>query len=1096
MLLSIGPALSANWAQLAGKREQNTARPYIPDQWQRDRSFSARPMWSARWGHAVVVLNQTAARPYLTEDENSERARGSTPVLVLLGGDDGLPRGKKHVTLTSEMGIGSGKLRNDVWVGKLSSGSQSSWRVDDGSYVEGDEFNNNLIRSEMKWIEATPGRIPPTMWSSGRLYSKPLTQEDWIACQDSIKDKLVDPSICVEPPSFCYDDITTPGCIDQAVWKRDNMWSPRRGLGAAVANDNMYVIGGQAREYARIDDIRLVGGIAGQRRVETARDHSTIREDLLLKNDVWVSDDGEGSSWTLVNPGCRDSQEDVLLQTEVWSRDITDPSLPQIVGSLGSKCYQSDDCYGVAECKNLGNTLGEKVCMCPMFSPREHHTVSVQHRYSIQEDGSVISQDVIYVVGGFITVKQAFCADRSCGPSDGYKVAIDDAWMSSDGGVTWIQIRPAFSTQSPTFRGRGGHTAVVVNGHVGGNATKADKKDRLLIFGGETSHPRELSTMYLNDVWQVTLPTEPCCISSKGCDDSSPVQNTACQPSQSDWKLLTHHAEWPERSFHTSVYEPPASSNAFRHRIYLSGGRNSATTFSDSWTWWIGDTGRWKCDFGEVNSTLDSFLSIDSPLSMFKKFQLPPLNNSGQLVNFTSTAAFDIVSDTYLSVMSSNSINTIHELASADLYTVLKLRGFDYPGRFAKEIPNICFLRDMAIAFVEKCALKVANSSLFHRSIKRIGHSLNTSPSIICGRGGDSQPCMAKDWDGCTPIPNAETVDVHGLGDVAVPQMKYNVPGAVEELFCRQAPGHRYLGASAYVDNKVVVLGGITDNATRLHRDVWARDEVFPRAIITAMPESYTPQSIFFFDSNEAGAHVFEYKLLKEDNDLTPWTTTTKSIGVDVSWLDDKKGGPGQGWYTLYVRAIDPSGNRDVTFSTQANVYKWYYVPPVPWGAVAGGVFTSLVLIFGGYYEYRRRKRRATLQRFALRRLRRKFKLKQRTDELFHQYLLSSASNNGNSSHRNRRRAEIAEQSSSRQSSSRRHDDRNGRGSYRSRSHSRSRRSRSKSRYDQRDIDHSHGLRMRQKQKITAEDEERRRRRRDREKKNHRRNRRDYDDYT
>jgi hypothetical protein len=403
----------------------------------------------------------------------------------------------------------------------------------------------------------------------------------------------------------------------------------------------------------------------------------------------------------------------------------------------------------------------------------------------------------------------------------------------------------------------------------------------------------------------------------------------------------------------------------------------------------------------------------------------------------------------------------------------------------------------MVIAFVEKCALKVANSSLFHRSIKRIGHSLNTSPSIICGRGGDSQPCMAKDWDGCTPIPNAETVDVHGLGDVAVPQMKYNVPGAVEELFCRQAPGHRYLGASAYVDNKVVVLGGITDNATRLHRDVWARDEVFPRAIITAMPESYTPQSIFFFDSNEAGAHVFEYKLLKEDNDLTPWTTTTKSIGVDVSWLDDKKGGPGQGWYTLYVRAIDPSGNRDVTFSTQANVYKWYYVPPVPWGAVAGGVFTSLVLIFGGYYEYRRRKRRATLQRFALRRLRRKFKLKQRTDELFHQYLPSSASNNGNSSHRNRRRAEIAEQSSSRQSSSRRHDDRNGRGSYRSRSHSRSRRSRSKSRYDQRDMDHSHGLRMRRKQNITAEDEERRRRRRrDREKKNHRRNRRDYDDYT
>ena len=92
-------SLSANWAQLAGQRAQNTATPYIPDQWHRDPSTSLRPMWSARWGHAVVVLNQSTARSYLTEEENSARLRDDNPVLVLLGGDDGLPRDSRNLTM-------------------------------------------------------------------------------------------------------------------------------------------------------------------------------------------------------------------------------------------------------------------------------------------------------------------------------------------------------------------------------------------------------------------------------------------------------------------------------------------------------------------------------------------------------------------------------------------------------------------------------------------------------------------------------------------------------------------------------------------------------------------------------------------------------------------------------------------------------------------------------------------------------------------------------------------------------------------------------------------------------------------------------------
>ena len=119
-------------------------------------------MWSARWGHAVVVLNQPQARSYLTDEENSARLQGANPVLVLLGGDDDLPRDTLNTTYASEMGIGQGKLRNDVWI----SNSQSSWRVDDRYFnTNGDTyFNPELIRSEMRWYEANKGRVSPATW--------------------------------------------------------------------------------------------------------------------------------------------------------------------------------------------------------------------------------------------------------------------------------------------------------------------------------------------------------------------------------------------------------------------------------------------------------------------------------------------------------------------------------------------------------------------------------------------------------------------------------------------------------------------------------------------------------------------------------------------------------------------------------------------------------------------------------------------------------------------------------------------------------------------------------------------------------------------
>ena len=78
--------------------------------------------------------------------------------------------------------------------------------------------------------------------------------------------------------------------------------------------------------------------------------------------------------------------------------------------------------------------------------------------------------------------------------------------------------------------------------------------------------------------------------------------------------------------------------------------------------------------------------------------------------------------------------------------------------------------------------------------------------------------------------------------------------------------------------------------------------------------------------------------------------------------------------YSLFL--VDPSGNRDMTYCTCTNAYTWLYVEPIPWGKVIGSIFGITVLIAIAILEIRRRERKAALERYAQRKMRRKFKLR------------------------------------------------------------------------------------------------------------------------
>lgn len=70
-----------------------------------------------------------------------------------------------------------------------------------------------------------------------------------------------------------------------------------------------------------------------------------------------------------------------------------------------------------------------------------------------------------------------------------------------------------------------------------------------------------------------------------------------------------------------------------------------------------------------------------------------------------SASSFRILIDDHkLAMLHSVGIKSIQDLANADKYVILKLRGHDFPGvEEVLDYTDICDLRALAVAVVEKC---------------------------------------------------------------------------------------------------------------------------------------------------------------------------------------------------------------------------------------------------------------------------------------------------------------------------------------------------------------------------------------------------------
>ena len=143
-----------------------------------------------------------------------------------------------------------------------------------------------------------------------------------------------------------------------------------------------------------------------------------------------------------------------------------------------------------------------------------------------------------------------------------------------------------------------------------------------------------------------------------------------------------------------------------------------------------------------------------------------------------------------------------------------------------------------------------------------------------------------------------------------------------------------------------------------------------------ATPADHSSDTVVTFESDVSGC-VFQWRLIDYTYNtvIRNWTTTAittcetcASEGrLDLTWLP-------KGMLRLRIRAVDAAGHVEPTFREGENQHTWTYVPPFPWLILIGVLLGILAFTLAIFLELRRRRRKKAMERYAIKRMRRKFK--------------------------------------------------------------------------------------------------------------------------
>ncbi len=1010
LLLLCKYALPANWAQTSGKMSQNIVFPSIPS--------PANRHWQARFGHVSVIGSEVNPDPEVA----------SLGKIYIMGGDtnsgDTTTRDFSPGELDTQWNNG---YKNDVW-----STEGTEWMTGGdirvtNSYRGGGANPRDQLASKQK-LPRTTSKMRYDLVTPGKFPPPGVTYDDWIICEDYFNQNE---KYAEQRKRMCSEIISNV------------MWSPRRHHASVFFKGELYVMGGRAREYVELAENRSVGGIIGPRVKDVPyvgenqlQKFTTQREASVYKSDVWRSADG--LTWTLVTPGCKAPQNSLVAQGNEEETKW---------GHANQACTSDNDCYGSESC-----SAERKTCVCQMWTPREQHAV-------------VVFGEHMYVSGGYASrlyTQQSACGSYACGDTDAsaYRYYMNDVWQSEDG-ESWVLLTEVAWADTP----RGGHQMLVLSPGRNSGA------DEMLIFGGrggDNNGIANFDTYYYNDIWSSTdgltwtrefggySPPYTGEVPANSTDINAimppeePHPNPPPTPAPTGMEIGTitynkgfgdsnrevldspvgvvEEGWWAPRCGHTVSLEIATPGNLYTRTIYLVGGQGESHRddgfFTDVWVW-RPDSGElsWRKDFTKAalfatgegenyryaeDSPTVHYVQPDADVLYLQRFVVPTKLNR---INARRYELREYLTEDNIANLREVGINTIRELAEAPLYTVLKLRGFDYPQVDIKDrmtFLSVCDKIALAKAIVDKCTVTIPKMlyagernqpwniipewamSIDEPEVKGdpptdmiqpvLWHGPNRKTyKFLTEESVDDDEAMVEAWDGCTFDPAIQGLfgpNVNGLGYVDQVPSILDPAADLQNIQCRWTPGPRAYHSATVYEERLYVFGG-KKSETEFYADSWYRDALLPTVRISDKPEDYSDYPWFIFAANEPGVS-FEYRIWDPYNyvELRPWTPVVYKH--DVGWLNWRKGGPGNGLYTLYVRSVDPAGNRDELFYNKVNAYTWYYVSPTPWDIIAQGVAGFIALVGFGYLEYRRRVRKAAMERYAMKRMRRKFKAMQR----------------------------------------------------------------------------------------------------------------------
>ncbi|RHY28248.1 hypothetical protein DYB32_006114 [Aphanomyces invadans] len=117
---------------------------------------------------------------------------------------------------------------------------------------------------------------------------------------------------------------------------------------------------------------------------------------------------------------------------------------------------------------------------------------------------------------------------------------------------------------------------------------------------------------------------------------------------------------------------------------------------------------------------------------------------------------------------------------------------------------------------------------------------------------------------------------------------------------------------------------------------------------------------------------IFQYHVIDMVEQLVVrnWTNCLHQVDF-VDWLDG-------GLHRFRIRAIDAAGNVEATFNDGRNQHVWVYVPRPPWNLIIAMLVLFFVMCLGVFLEWRRRRKQAAMERYAMKRMRRKMRGKKK----------------------------------------------------------------------------------------------------------------------